>query len=157
MTERRYSQNGFFVIPRSLCKTYRIGSATSVALRNTDAGWLLADLAKFIDQNVENIDAIRDDWGWADRNVRGSSSVISNHASGTAIDINATRHPRGKHNTWKPEQVKRIQDKLEQYDGCIRWGRDFHTTVDEMHFEIVVSAAKCTATAKRIRAERRTQ
>ena len=41
-----------------------------------------------------------DEWGYAFRDVRGVVGKLSNHASGTAIDLNATKHSLGKVGTF---------------------------------------------------------
>ena len=65
-----------------------------------DAGVILAAFAAEFHAQVEPIDeGVFDDWAYAYRDVRGSDSDLSNHASGTAIDLNATKHPLGMQNT----------------------------------------------------------
>ena len=81
-------------------------------------------------------------WGWAYRPIRGRTSGYSNHASGTAIDLNAPKHPLGARGTFTPEQTRKIRAKLREYGGAIRWGGDYSSgRKDEMHFEINTSAA----------------
>lgn len=154
------SQNGWSVITPSkvylMTKNYYVGR-TVVRLRRNEAGWLLHDLLKFIDKNVENIEAEKDDWGYAYRAIRGQTTGYSNHASATAVDVNAIRHPLGKTGTWSAEKKQKIHNKLKQYDGCIRWGEDYNGRIDPMHFEINASRAKVQATVKRIKAERAKQ
>lgn len=80
-------------------------------------------------------------WGWAYRPIRGRTTGLSNHASGTAIDLNAPKHPLGARGTFTPEQTRKIRAKLREYGGAIRWGGDYSGRKDEMHFEINTSAA----------------
>lgn len=105
------------------------------------------------EQFHERVEHIRKDWswGWAKRNVRGSTSTISNHASATANDFNAPAHVLGKRGTFKPKQVDEIQAILKDLDGVIRWGGDYQYRADEMHFEIVGNAAEVRAVADKIR------
>ena len=84
-----------------------------------------------------------DDWGYCFRNVRGSSEKLSNHASGTAVDLNAIDHPLGKAGTFPNEKVPMIRALAKKY-GMI-WGGDFRSRPDEMHFEIAVTPAKAAA------------
>lgn len=115
---------------------------TKVKLRcQATAGRILSAFAAEFHKSVEPIDGKQlDDWGYAYRNVRGSVDDLSNHASGTAIDLNATKHPLGKLNTFKPEQQKTIRILCQKYR--LRWGGDFSGRKDDMHFEIVDSPAK---------------
>lgn len=79
-------------------------------------------------------------WGYAYRPIVGSQTV-SNHASGTAVDINAPRHPLGVKNTFTPAKVKAIRAILRELEGVVRWGGDYSGRVDEMHFEITGTLA----------------
>ncbi|MDV3221298.1 peptidoglycan-binding protein [Intrasporangium sp.] len=85
------------------------------------------------------VEALVDGWCWghAYRPISGSTT-LSNHSSGTAIDINAPRHPLGAAGTFSSTQVSRIRSILSYCDGVVRWGGDYSTRKDEMHFEINV-------------------
>ncbi|MFC7489112.1 MULTISPECIES: peptidoglycan-binding protein [unclassified Knoellia] len=77
-------------------------------------------------------------WGYNYREISGSTS-LSNHASGTAIDCNAPRHPLGASGTFSSTQVSRIRSILTYCNGVVRWGGDYSSRKDEMHFEINVA------------------
>lgn len=98
------------------------------------------------------VEPIRRDhsWGWAYREVRGGSD-LSNHASATAIDLNAPSHPLGRRGTFSPDQNRAIQRILNDLDAVVRWGGDYPGRPDEMHFEINASAQRVAAVADRIR------
>lgn len=91
-------------------------------------------------------------WGYAYRAVRGQSSGFSNHASATAIDLNAPTHPLGRRGTFTAAQVRAIRTILADFDGVIRWGGDYAGRADEMHFEINADAARVAAAAAKITA-----
>jgi len=58
---------------------------------------LLVGFAEEFHELIEPIDeGSLDDWGYCFRMVRGSLNNLSNHSSGTAIDLNASKHPLGK-------------------------------------------------------------
>lgn len=100
------------------------------------AGFCLAHCAMRWDGMIEPIDGgIVDDWGWAFRPVRGYTTTLSNHASGTAMDLNATKHPLGRE-TFDAKDAATMHRILKAYDGVLRWGGDYHTRLDEMHVEI---------------------
>lgn len=149
------SQNGFPANDVSLTKVWSIpGTERTVRLKRGACGKLLVDLAAKFHRAVEPIDDGQlDDWGYAERPIRGSSTELSNHASGTAIDLNATRHPLGKRGTFTPIQVANIHALLEQYDGCIRWGGDYSGRPDEMHFEINRPLEDVSRVAQGLRAQ----
>jgi hypothetical protein len=70
---------------------------------------------------------------------------LSNHASGTAIDINATQWALGSdpHVYLTDAEIAKIRAKLLEYRGCIRWGGDYVGRLDPMHFEIDKDQATC--------------
>lgn len=148
------SQNGWPVNP---ARTYRQVPGSTVHLTVADgvAGDVLMYVAREFDRRVEDIDwkssrGEFDDWGWADRPIRGSN-VTSNHASATAIDLNATRHPLGVRNTFTAAQVGEIRAILAEVDGTVRWGGDYTERADEMHFEINAGYARVKAVADRLK------
>ena len=93
-------------------------------------------------------------WGVSPRIVRGGTD-LSNHASGTAIDLNAEPHLLGLRGTFRPEQVVAIHRIVADcvVDGVpvIRWGGDYAARKDEMHWEINADAAHVARLAARIR------
>jgi len=105
---------------------------------------LIAGFCAEFHELIEPIDeGSLDDWGYAFRNVRGSTDKLSNHSSGTAVDLNATRHALGKKGTFPSEKVPMIRALAKKY-GML-WGGDFRHRSDEMHFEIAVTPAKAAA------------
>jgi hypothetical protein len=104
-------------------------------------GPLLAAFAAEFNKLIEPIDGgTLDDWGYAFRMVRGSTDRLSCHSSGTAIDLNATKHPLGKVGTFPAEKVPMIRALAKKYG--LKWGGDYVNRKDEMHFEIEVSPTK---------------
>jgi len=91
-------------------------------------------------------------WGYFYKHIEGSTS-LSNHASGTAIDLNAPNHPMGAHGTFTAAKVTAIRKILAYCEGVVRWGGDYSGRKDEMHFEIVKGAAEVTRIAKKIRGQ----
>jgi hypothetical protein len=91
----------------------------------------------------------QDDWGYSFRPNTNNPSELSCHASATAADYNATRHPNGRSGTWTAAQKAQILRILADVDNAIRvlWG------YDEMHFEVCVtpSSGRLQAVAKRLR------
>ena len=110
---------------------------------------ILINFAAEFNELVEKLEGKQlDDWGYAWRNVRGSTDMLSNHASGTAIDLNATKHPLGAKDTFQPKQVEAILELIDKYR--LRWGGLYRTRKDEMHFEIVESPKAVKATIERL-------
>jgi hypothetical protein len=107
-------------------------------------GPLLAAFASEFHELIEPIDeGTFDDWGYAFRMVRGSTDRLSCHSSGTAIDLNATKHPLGKAGTFPAEKIPMLRALAKKYG--LKWGGDFKSRPDDMHFEVEVSAAKAKA------------
>lgn len=151
------SQNGYSANDVTLTDVQLIPStARKIRLRKGDAGFLLRRIGTFVDQHVENIDeSVQDDWGYAERPIRGSSTELSNHASGTALDLNATKHPLAVVGTWSAAERAAIHAHLKDYVdngvNVIRWGDDYANRKDGMHFEIVGSPAAVARVAARLR------
>lgn len=144
------SQNGYTANKSALTRMWNIGEKRRARLRKGSTGWLLKHFADWFDNNIENIDRGQlDEWGYAERPIRGSQTT-SNHASGTALDINATRHPMGHRGTFTKAQTQRIREQLKRYEGCIRWGGDYSGRTDEMHFEINKPPKTCYRVAKKL-------
>ena len=98
---------------------------------------ILVAFAKDFHELVESIDDGQlDDWGYAFRMTRGSDKVLSNHSSGTAIDLNAIKHPLGKSNTFDKHQCNTINLLITKYG--LGWGGNYKRRKDEMHFEIAL-------------------
>jgi hypothetical protein len=107
-------------------------------------GPLLAAFAAEFHTLIEPIDeGTYDDWGYAFRMVRGSTDRLSCHSSGTAIDLNATKHPLGKAGTFPAEKIPMLRALAKKYG--LKWGGDFKSRPDGMHFEVEISPAKAKA------------
>jgi hypothetical protein len=161
MTAR--SQNGWPVLDTAPAAVEIPGTGIRVTVRPGDVAAVLTHLASRFHRDVERLDHAvrespgRDDWGWAHRPVRGQSTGYSNHASGTAIDLNATRHPRGVRGTFTRAQIAAVRrilaDLVDPATGrpVVRWGEDYTKTVDGMHFEINADAEAVARTAAAVR------
>lgn len=129
----------------------RTGEFT-LRLRRGSTGFLLATLALWFSEVIEQCKGkVLDDWGWAPaRPIRGTTGTLSNHCSGTAMDLNATRHPLAKAGTFSPAQVRQIHKYLRFLGGSVRGGLDYSNRKDAMHWEIVQDLAYCERQAKRV-------
>ncbi|TDV41781.1 M15 family metallopeptidase [Actinophytocola oryzae] len=151
------SQNGWPVNPPRGARTIP-GTDVRVNVADGPAGDVLMHVLGQVNSRVEGVAlngpaGEHDDWGYAERNVRGSQA-ISNHASATAVDINATRHVLGAQGTFTTDQTAEIHRILGEVDNVVRWGGDYTGRRDEMHFEIIGSQEQVAAVAARLRAER---
>lgn len=117
-------------------------------VRNGDVTTVLMYVAEQINEHVAPLHAGWC-WGYDYKNVEGDTD-LSNHASGTAIDINAPAHPMGVKGTWTGTQVHTIHGILSQLDSAVRWGGDYTGRVDEMHFEINAGADSVHKVANKI-------
>ena len=114
---------------------------------------LLIGFAAEFHELIEPIDGgSLDDWGYCFRDVRGNVGKLSNHSSGTAIDLNATKHPLGKIGTFPNEKVPMIRALAKKY-GLI-WGGDYRNRKDEMHFEVALTPAKAAALIEKLEKDR---
>lgn len=91
-------------------------------------------------------------WGYSYRANVNNPSTLSCHASGTAIDYNATKHPNGTSTGpnggggWSGSQYNTIQTILRECSGAIRW----LSGNDPMHFEIYGSASQVSNAVKKL-------
>ena len=121
---------GTFLIP---------GTAVRLSLRREIAPLLIAATRDF----HREVEELRPGWCWgfAHRRIEGSSRW-SSHAIGCAVDLNAPRHPMGRRDTFAPAQRTAIRRILARYvyrgQQIFRWGGDFRSRPDDMHFEINV-------------------
>lgn len=152
------SQNGWPVLhrPTSKIATYTVnGTDQRLPVRVGDVATVLLYVAERWHNEVEPLHTGWC-WGYADRTIRGSTTTASNHASGTAIDINAPAHPMGvaTAKTMTAKQIAAARKIVKDCDGVMRWGGDYVNRPDAMHWEIVKGSAAVSALAKKIRAEK---
>lgn len=123
----------------------------SYGIRGTDikikaaagCGPLLAEFVAQFHLLIEPIDTGGlDDWGYCYRMVRGTTDKLSNHSSGTALDLNAAAHALGKVGTFPAEKVPMIQALAKKYG--LTWGGDYRGRKDEMHFELHLNAEQAS-------------
>jgi hypothetical protein len=125
-----------------------------IPVKSGDVATVLMYVADRFNTQVEALRAGQV-WGYEYRKNVNNPSVWSNHASGTAIDLNSARHPNGAKNTFSAPQVAAIRDILAFCGDVVYWGGDYRGTTDEMHFEIDVPPGdpQLTALASRIRGD----
>jgi hypothetical protein len=118
-------------------KSYTVdGCHTVIACAAAVAPLLTHFMAEF-HKLIEPIDQGQlDDWGYHFALIPNTQDY-SNHSSGTAIDINAVKHPWGKIGTFEPGKVPMIQALAKKYG--LRWGGDYHGKKDEMHYEVILT------------------
>lgn len=118
-------------------------------VRNGDHYVVLDYIAKRWNAEVETI---RKDWSWgyANRAVRGAS-VISEHATGTAVDFNAPLHGLGQKNTFSKADQARIRQIMKDVSHAARWGGEW-SRPDDMHVELIGGNALIGRVADQIRA-----
>lgn len=151
------SQNGWVASPnkRTLNIVSPLVPGTDVrfpqGVRGGHVETVLMYLASRFHREVE---PLRKGWCWGYHyKTIGGSGVLSNHASGTAIDLNAPKHPMGQRGTFKSRQVKAIRRILDEMGGVVRWGGDYRGRPDEMHFEIIGSATQVARAAIRLKSD----
>lgn len=151
-----YSYNGWYASRDLPLRPLVVAGEAFVPgiLDNDDVYTILQFVAQQMHERVEPIYREgwheMDDWGYSYRETTNDDS-LSCHASGTAIDYNATRHPYNVAVTanFTMAQVATIHDIID--DLPIVWGGDYRYSVDAMHFEIMGSRDAVAAAADRIR------
>jgi peptidoglycan hydrolase-like protein with peptidoglycan-binding domain len=148
--------NGFTVVGfgHPALATYAVpGTGVRLCLRREVAPLLIAFTRDF-HRDVEPLNR-RACRGHSFRRIRGSSSW-SFHAAGIAVDLNASTHPPGRPNTFGPMQVEAIRGLLTAYNyhgvPLFRWGGQFRTRADDLHFELIVPRAVALAAVHALQA-----
>lgn len=149
------SQNGWPVIKSQSDKALAViripgTGAPGIPLRvQKDCAPLLAYVASRVHAEVTDLrkgnkpGKFQDEGGYNFRKIDGSSSY-SNHASGTAIDLNWQQFPMFKRRMNKKQRAA-AEAIAAELSEVITWGGNFRPArVDEMHWEIKqgVSLAK---------------
>lgn len=143
------SQNSWTANDRGVIASYQLPGGR-VALRAGDVSVVLLWVANRFHETVEPL-RWPGVWGYAERAIRGSTTTLSNHASGTAVDLNAPAHPLAQRGTFSRVQVAAIRNIVDYCEGVIRWGGDYTSRADEQHFEINAGAAAVARIAEKIR------
>lgn len=146
------SQNGYSANVRSLIASYRVpGTLVRLPLRRGDAATVLLHAAARWHREVEPLTPGWC-WGFAVRLIRGARAV-SNHASGTAIDLNAPRHGLGTKAsaTFSARQIAAVRRIVRDLSPVLRWGGDYRGRTDPMHLELVGTPSQLARVAARLR------
>jgi len=109
----------------------RSGASVTLPLRAETAP-ALVEMVRWWDANVEPVNP-GDTGSYNYRKIQGYS-YLSNHASGTAIDINGSRHKLGARGTVSPAQAAAITAKAKSLG--LKWGGTYKYRADEMHVEV---------------------
>jgi hypothetical protein len=132
------SQNGWRVIGRDECVDVEVpGGELPI---HPEFAWLAQDCAIRWHETVEPL-LWPGCWGWAKPTESGRNpgrDGITNHASGTAWDLCAPKHPRGVPigKTFTDPQLRAVEGLEARYFGVLRWGgRWTGKSVDGMHWE----------------------
>lgn len=140
LLQTRTSALGTFLVPET---TIRLTVARQIAP-------LLIGVARDFNREVEPLKPGQCG-GWNPRKIRGSEKW-SEHAFGLAIDLNWLLHQQGRRNTFTSKQRDKIHEILGRYaykgTRVLRWGGDYSTTPDDMHFEVVAARATALAAVK---------
>lgn len=130
---------------------------TTIPLRlHKDVAPLLAHVASRVNKEVcslsfGNKPGVQDEGGYCYRKI-DNSIRFSNHASGTAIDLNWSRWPQLRKRMNKKERAACEAIALELQE-VIRWGGNYRASrVDEQHWEIApgVKASQVKAFCQRL-------
>lgn len=148
------SQNGWSASPTLKRRSLVVAGVTFVGgiVDNDDVATVLGYVATQFHKRVE---PLKDPgcWGFYYRANRNDPTSLSNHSSGTAIDINAPAHPNAVSTakTFTPAQIVTVHKILMEVGNVVRWGGDYTKTVDAMHFEINASSDAVAKVAARLR------
>lgn len=143
-----HSENGWRMCNRNECDIVRIDGflgMDTAPIRKGDALTILGAWARWYDIHVEEV--IGSVWGWSAEN----DVPNSNHLSGTALDINATKYPWGAR-VMPASRIAKVREGLALFEGTVFWGADWNRA-DEMHYQMafVEGDKRNAAFAKKLR------
>lgn len=147
------SYNGWSVVPVSGTRIITPVKNRSFRVRdNNNVAVIFTYLIQQYEKRVEPIEFGQlDDWGYANRPDQNNPALISCHASGTAVDLNAVKHPNGNPSTYTTAQIKALHSILAELKGTVQCGQFFHHTIDPMHFEINVAPGHLQGVGRMLR------
>lgn len=146
-----YSQNGWSIVNGNQTdRTSFAGKMAVGGVRKGDVSVIFNYLMSEFNSKVETI-VQYGTWGWAPPKLIPGGKTYSNHASATAVDINAPKHPWTKRGTFSASQVRGIRKILADCGGVVRWGGDYSSRPDEMHFEINANVAAVKTAASKLK------
>ena len=134
------SINGWPVPPKEL-KKFKVPGANRNLVLDKNAGRPLIALVADYHKTVRAIDeGPTDEGGYVDRDARAVPGKKSNHASGTAVDINWSEEGAQNSNWGKKffnnaANAAKVLVLKQRYGKIIQWGGDWNAK-DYMHWEI---------------------
>lgn len=134
-------------VPSPRLKTFDIPGAKRRVTLDADAGRILVALAADYHRTVRAIDkGTWDEGGYNNRKAR-NANALSNHASGTAIDLNwseegALNSAWGKRFFSQAKTRAAVAVIKRRYGSVVQWGGDWRTLKDYMHWEIKPGASR---------------
>lgn len=150
------SQNGWSASPTLKLRPLVVnGIAFAPGIRDDDDVEYV--FRHFVTEYAARVEPLKDPgcWGFSFRADKNQASDLSNHASGTAIDLDAPEHPNGvpTSRTFTAKQIAAVHVILGECHGALRWGGDYTHTVDAMHVEVNVSPGRLKQIAAQMKAE----
>lgn len=136
---RPASLNGWRVPPTSL-RTFKVPGTTRRITLDEHAGPYLVALAADYHRTVRAIDVgAVDDGGYAKREANGAPGRYSNHASGTAVDLN-WREEGAQGSAWGARFFAQARNRaaveaIKRRFRLAQWGGDWRAR-DYMHWEL---------------------
>jgi hypothetical protein len=154
MTE--HSQNGWTAAPNLATRRLVVdGVSFAPGIRDDDDVFTV--LSYVVTQYAARVEPLRSPgcWGYSYRANRNAPDSLSNHASGTAVDVNAPAHPNDvpTARTFTPAQIAEVHRILLEVRSAVRWGGDYTHTPDSMHFELNCDAATLHEVAEELRGD----
>lgn len=145
------SLNGWAAPAKNL-KTFDIPGTDRRVTLDKDAGRVLVALAADYHKTVRKIDVgTWDEGGYNNREARQAAGKASNHASGTAVDLNwseegAMGSAWGKKFFAQAKTKAAIAVLKQRYGRVVQWGGDWRAQ-DFMHWEIKPGTSKADVLA----------
>jgi predicted chitinase len=124
------SENGWRMCNADECVWIQPVPGVSLQVRSGIPATILGAFAKRFNDEIEPL-RDRDTASWTPTNAVASS----NHLAGTAMDLNWDSHPFHAQGTFG-NRLPALRKLLKEFEGCVWWGGDWQSPIDEMHFQL---------------------
>jgi hypothetical protein len=124
------SEDGWRMVDQAECEWISPAPGVTIQVRKGIPATILGAFAARFNAVVEPL-RDNDTACWTPTNSVGTS----NHMAGTAMDLNWGSHPFHARGTYG-DRLPALRRLLDDFEGCVWWGGDWQSPIDEMHFQL---------------------
>lgn len=126
----KISEDGWRMVDQAECEWISPAPGVTIQVRKGIPATILGAFAARFHKIVEPL-RDNDTACWTPTNT----VATSNHMAGTAMDLNWGSHPFHVRGTFG-DRLPALRQLLDDFEGCVWWGGDWQSPIDEMHFQL---------------------